>query len=124
MPGSCHGPAAFRDARPRHDPRSQRHGVRFPSRIRGSQPGVRLGDPEGITASTLLAQKLAGQPPSTAPADAAEKLIGVEPKGEQEKQRLTNLVHFAYGAAWGVPRALLGLFGVRERSERARLSSA
>ncbi|HEY7607501.1 MAG TPA: hypothetical protein VID07_12115 [Actinomycetes bacterium] len=55
-----------------------------------------------ITASQLLAQKLAGQEASSAPAEAVEKLVGVEPKGEHEEQRLTTIVHMAYGTGWGV----------------------
>jgi hypothetical protein len=43
----------------------------------------------------------------------AEKLIGVETKGERQKQRLNFLTHFAYGSAWGIPRALMELFGFR-----------
>jgi hypothetical protein len=66
-----------------------------------------------LTVSTLLAQKLAGQEPSSAPADATDKLLGVEPKGEQEKQRLTTVVHWLYGSSWGVPRGLFGLAGLR-----------
>ena len=65
-----------------------------------------------VTASQMLAQKLVGQEPSTAPAEATEKVLGVEPKGEQEEQRLNQTVHFAYGTAWGVPRALLAVFGL------------
>jgi hypothetical protein len=65
-----------------------------------------------ITASQMLAQKVLDQQPSTAPADAAEKVMGVEPKGGQEKERLVNVMHFAYGTAWGVPRALMGLLGM------------
>ena len=35
-----------------------------------------------ITVSQMLAQKLVGQEFSTAPAEATEKVLGVEPKGE------------------------------------------
>jgi hypothetical protein len=66
-----------------------------------------------ITTSQLLAQKFLGQEQSDAPAQAAEKVIGVEPKGEKEKGRLNSLMHFLYGSAWGIPRALMELFGFR-----------
>src|SRR5437773_2276464 len=66
-----------------------------------------------ITSSQLLAQRLLGEEPSDAPAAAMEKVVGIEPKGEREKGRLNMLVHFLYGTAWGIPRALMELFGFR-----------
>ena len=66
-----------------------------------------------ITASQMLAQRFLGQEPSDTPAAAAEKVVGVEPKGEKEKNRLNMLMHFAYGTAWGIPRAIMELFGWR-----------
>jgi hypothetical protein len=66
-----------------------------------------------ITASQMLAQRFLGQEPSDTPAAAAEKVVGIEPKGEKEKSRLNWLMHFAYGSAWGIPRAIMELFGLR-----------
>jgi hypothetical protein len=65
-----------------------------------------------MTLSQRLAQRLVGQEPSSTPAKAVEKVVGVEPKGQQEEERLTNLTHFAYGTAWGVPRGLLAVVGL------------
>ena len=39
--------------------------------------------------------------------------MGIEAPDESSKQRLNVLTHFAYGAGWGVPRALMELFGLR-----------
>jgi hypothetical protein len=66
-----------------------------------------------LTATQLLAQRLLDEEESTAAADAAEKLVGIMPRGESGKTRLNYLTHFSYGAAWGVPRALMELFGLR-----------
>ncbi len=66
-----------------------------------------------LTATQLLAQRLFNEEESTAAADAAEKVVGITPRGEAEKERLNYLAHFAYGAIWGVPRALMELFGLR-----------
>jgi hypothetical protein len=66
-----------------------------------------------ITISQMVEMKLRHRPPSAAPADAAGKVLGVKPTGEAEKQRFSNLVHFAYGTAWGVFRGLLDLAGIR-----------
>ncbi len=45
-------------------------------------------------------------------AEAVEKVVGVEPRGEKEKQRLANLVHWQYGMAWGGVRGLLAALGL------------
>lgn len=66
-----------------------------------------------ITASQMAGQRLFGQEPSSTPAEAVEKIVGVEPKGKREEERLTNLVHFGYGTAWGIPRGLMALVGLR-----------
>src|SRR5437763_13233246 len=63
--------------------------------------------------SQMLAHKLLGEEQSDTPARAAEKVVGFEPKGEAEKNRLNVLMHFLYGSVWGIPRALMELFGFR-----------
>ncbi len=65
-----------------------------------------------MTVSSTIEMKLRNRAPSTAPAEAAAKVLGVEPKGEKEEQRFSNAVHWSYGTAWGVPRGLLGLTGL------------
>ncbi len=66
-----------------------------------------------ITASTMIEMKLTGRKPTTAPADAATKVLPMlEPIGDKEKQRLSDRVHWAYGTAWGLPRAFLGTIGL------------
>ena len=47
-----------------------------------------------MTLSSTTEMKLRGRPASSAPADAAAKVLGVEPKGEKEKARFSNLVHW------------------------------
>lgn len=65
-----------------------------------------------MTLSSTLEMKLRGRKPSTVPGEAAGKVLGVEPVGEEEKVRFSNLVHFAYGTGWGVPRSMLGASGL------------
>ena len=65
-----------------------------------------------MTGSQMLAQGLLGEESSDAPVQAVEKVAGVEPKGEKEKERVNYATHFVYGTAWGVPRGLLGLTGI------------
>ena len=69
------------------------------------------------TAAMTLAQaiemKATGREGSSAPAQAVVKLLGIEPQDEEARERLTRLVHWAYGTQWGLARALLGAFGLR-----------
>jgi hypothetical protein len=61
-----------------------------------------------MTVSSTLEQKARGRDASTAPADAAMKLLGVEGFCDDgAKSRFSNFVHWSYGTGWGVPRALL-----------------
>ena len=64
-----------------------------------------------MTVSSTLEMKIRGRPPSSAPADAAAKVLGVEPKGEKEQARFSNLVHWGYGTAWGAARGLIDAAG-------------
>jgi len=66
-----------------------------------------------MTLSSTIEMKFQSREASSAPADAAAKVLGVEPKGEAEKARFTNVVHWAYGTSWGVFRGLLGVVGLR-----------
>src|SRR3954471_3879327 len=66
-----------------------------------------------MTASSTMEQKRRGRAASTAPADAAMKVLGIEGFcDESAKSRFSNVVHWAYGSAWGVPRALLERAGL------------
>lgn len=65
-----------------------------------------------MTISSTLEMKLRGRKPSTVPGEAAGKVLGVQPRGKEERVRFSNLVHFAYGTTWGIPRAMLGALGL------------
>ncbi len=65
-----------------------------------------------ITASQTVEMKLRHRPPSSSPADAAGKVLGVAPTGEAEKQRFSRIVHFGYDTAWGGLRGVLDALGL------------
>lgn len=65
-----------------------------------------------MTASSTIEMKLRGREGSSAPADAAAKVLGVEPEDDQAKERFSNLVHFGYGTGWGAVRGLIGYLGL------------
>jgi hypothetical protein len=56
--------------------------------------------------------KVRGRPASSTPAQAAAKVLGVEPVDEEAKARFSNLVHWGYGTAWGGARGLLAAAGL------------
>jgi hypothetical protein len=66
-----------------------------------------------MTISSTVEMKLRGRPPSSAPADAAAKVLGVQPVGDREKQRFSQIVHWAYGTSWGAVRGLVATAGLR-----------
>lgn len=65
-----------------------------------------------MTAVQMIEMKVRDREPSTAPADAVKKIFGIEPKDERAEQRLAQLVHFAYGTAWGGVRGVLDEAGL------------
>lgn len=68
-----------------------------------------------MTISSTLEAKLRERESSTAPADAAAKVLGVKPQGEEEQARFSNIVHWGYGTGWGAVRGLLAALGLRGR---------
>lgn len=71
-----------------------------------------------ITASQAIEMKITGRSPSDTPVKAAGKVLGFEPRCQDEeqcknKERLNNMVHFAYGTFWGEVRVLISSFGLK-----------
>ena len=66
-----------------------------------------------ITLSQTVEMKLRNRKPSTTPADAAGKVLGVKPTSEQDAVRFANIVHWGYGTSWGAARGLIDLVGLR-----------
>jgi hypothetical protein len=67
-----------------------------------------------VTAFQMIEMKVKKRPPSTAPAEAVEKVLEVEPQNEDAEQRLAGIVHWGYGTAWGGLRGVMGALGLRE----------
>jgi hypothetical protein len=65
-----------------------------------------------MTVSSTLEMKLRGRPASSAPAQAAARVLGVEPVDEESEARFSNIVHWGYGIAWGGARGLLAATGL------------
>jgi hypothetical protein len=66
-----------------------------------------------MTVSSTLEARLRGRPPSTAPADAAAKVLGIkEFADDRARNRFSTIVHWSYGTGWGVVRGLLAETGL------------
>ncbi len=66
-----------------------------------------------MTVSSTVEAKLRGRGGSSAPADAAGKVLGVQPRDPAGEARFSNFVHWSYGTGWGAVRGLIGLAGLR-----------
>ncbi|MBV8340077.1 MAG: hypothetical protein JO343_09030 [Candidatus Eremiobacteraeota bacterium] len=66
-----------------------------------------------MTVSQQIEMPLTGREQSTGPGDMVASLLGVEPKGESERETFSNLVHWTWGTLWGLPRGLISLTGAK-----------
>jgi len=65
-----------------------------------------------MTVSSTVEMKLRGREASSAPADAAAKVLGIDFDNDEDKSRFANVVHWSYGTGWGAVRGLLGALGL------------
>lgn len=65
-----------------------------------------------MTVSSTVEAKIRDRGSSSAPADAAGKVLGVQPRDEAGEARFSNIVHWSYGTSWGAVRGLLHAGGV------------
>ena len=65
-----------------------------------------------MTVSSTLEAKLRQRGSSSAPADAAGKVLGVQPRDEAGEARFATVVHWSYGTSWGAVRGLLHAAGL------------
>ncbi len=72
-----------------------------------------LAGTAAMTASSTIEMRLRGRPPSMTPALAAEAVLGIEPDSPEAEARLSDVVHWSYGAAWGLPAVVLHALRLR-----------
>ncbi|WP_198170248.1 hypothetical protein [Mucilaginibacter arboris] len=66
-----------------------------------------------ITISQMIEMKIDGREPSSAPADAASKVLDMQPANEEKKSKVSQQIHWAYGTSWGIARGLISLTGLK-----------
>ena len=100
---------------PTHDPEDERMDRIARNIGRGLVAGL-IGT-AAMTGSSSLEAKLRGRRSSTTPADAAERVLGIEEfDSDAREQQFSQLVHWAYGIAWGAARGLLRALGLGPRA--------
>jgi hypothetical protein len=78
-----------------------------------------------MTASSTIEARLRGRPPSSAPARATAKVLGIkEFEDETAEARFNDLAHWGYGTSWGVVRGLLDAAGLSPRAATAAHGAA
>jgi hypothetical protein len=66
-----------------------------------------------MTLSSAVEARLRGRTPSSAPARATAKVLGIaEFEDDVAKARFNDLSHWGFGISWGVLRGLLGASGL------------
>ena len=65
-----------------------------------------------MTASSTAEMKLRDREGSSAPADAAGKMLGVQPRDEDGQARFSNIIHWSYGTGWGAARGVIDAMGL------------
>lgn len=79
-----------------------------------------LAGTAAMTVSSTAEQRLRGRPPSTAPADATAKVLGIERFADDRAHaRFSTLAHWGYGTGWGIVHGLLDTAGLRRPAATA-----
>jgi hypothetical protein len=78
-----------------------------------------------MTVSSTVEARLRHRQPSSAPARATAKVLGITSFADQIAQaRFNDLAHWGYGTAWGVVRGLLDAAGLPPRAATAAHAAA
>jgi hypothetical protein len=78
-----------------------------------------------MTVSSAVEAKLRGRAPSSAPARATAKVLGIASFEDAVAQaRFNDLSHWGYGTGWGVVRGLLDAAGLAPRKATAAHGAA
>ena len=77
-----------------------------------------------MTVSSTLEARLRHRQPSSAPARATQKALGITAfEDDLARARFNDLSHWGYGTSWGAVRGLLDAAGLAPRAATAARSS-
>ena len=72
-----------------------------------------LAGTAAITLSQAIEMKITKRKPSEVTLKVADETIGVKPAGEDQKELLSQEIHWTYGTGWGIARGIIGLAGLK-----------
>jgi hypothetical protein len=72
-----------------------------------------LAGTAAITLSQLIEMKITKREPSEAPVKVASQTTGIQPASPEQKEKVSQEIHWAYGTVWGIARGLIGLTGLK-----------
>jgi hypothetical protein len=67
-----------------------------------------------ITLSQMIEMKITKRKPSEAPIKVAKQTTGIKPVNVDQKEKVAQEIHWAYGTVWGVVRGLITLTGLKK----------
>ncbi|GAA4307663.1 hypothetical protein GCM10023149_01270 [Mucilaginibacter gynuensis] len=72
-----------------------------------------LAGTAAITLSQIIEMKITKREPSDATVKVVSETVDVKPVSEEQKEKVSQEIHWAYGTAWGVTRGLISLTGLK-----------
>lgn len=72
-----------------------------------------LAGTAAITLSQMIEMRITKRKASDAPVKVVKGIMDVKPASEQEKVKVGNEIHWAYGTSWGIARGLISLTGLK-----------
>ncbi|MGZ3872607.1 MAG: hypothetical protein ACXVJD_06800 [Mucilaginibacter sp.] len=72
-----------------------------------------LAGTAAITLSQMIEMRITKRKPSEAPVKVAREVTGVKPENTEEKEKVSQEIHWAYGTGWGIARGIIGLTGLK-----------
>lgn len=72
-----------------------------------------LAGTAAITVSQMIEMHFTKRKPSEAPVKVVSQIANVKPNSEEDKQLVSQEIHWAYGTTWGVARGLISLTGLK-----------
>jgi hypothetical protein len=66
-----------------------------------------------ITISQMIEMKITKREPSNAPVKVVSETLGAKPATKDDKEKISQEIHWAYGTSWGIARGIIGLTGLK-----------
>jgi hypothetical protein len=72
-----------------------------------------LAGTAAITLSQMIEMSITKRKPSEAPLKVVKQVTNVKPVNKEAKETVSQEIHWAYGASWGIARGIIGLTGLK-----------